>query len=322
VIEAHSGTTGRARVRLTTRAPVPDTLFVKLQPTHPEQQAFVRMVGMGVAEARFYAAVGDELPVRIPRVWHSSFDERDDAFVMVLEDLQAAGCRFPSAEDDDVLDIAGPLMDELAALHAAYWGRDLPWLEVAAGYRNNAQGAKAAAGAAAIIRSALDQFADDMPPAFRRMGELYIDRFADINALYREGVPTLVHGDGHIGNLFVDGDRVGFYDWAVTARLPGLRDVGYFLTNSLPADVRRSAEDALVARYRAGLADRGVTLDERTAHDQYRLFVVYSWVAATTTAAMGSRWQPFEIAHKAMLRTTEAITDLDAIGLLTDRLHP
>jgi hypothetical protein len=54
--------------------------------------------------------------------------------------------------------------------------------------------------------------------------------------------------------------------------------------------------------------------------DQYRLFSVYAWVAATTTAAMGSRWQPFEIGYAAMRRTTEAIDDLDAVGLLRDRL--
>ncbi len=322
VVDAHSGTTGRARVRVTTRAPIPETLFVKLQPFHPEQQDFVRMVGMGVAEARFYAAVGAELPVRIPRVWHSSFDETDHSFIMVLEDLEASGCRFPSANDDDVVDIATSLMDELAALHAAYWERDLPWLKVAAGYRNDVQGAKVAAQAAAIMRMALDQFACDMPPAFRQLGELYITRFADINALYREGERTLVHGDDHIGNLFVDGRRTGFYDWAIAARLPGMRDVSYFLSNSLPEDVRRSEEQSLLARYRTGLGDRGVTLDGRTADDQYRLFSVYSWTGATTTAAMGSRWQPFEIGYQAMVRTTQAIADLDAVGLLTERLGP
>jgi len=321
VLDAHSGTTGRARVRVTTQASLPETLFVKIQPFLPEQREFVRMVGMGVSEARLYAAVGDDFPVRIPRVWHSSFDDTDDSFIMVLEDLEASGCRFPSAEDDDVFDVATSLMDELAALHAAYWQRDLPWLKPAAGYRNNAQGAKVATQAAEIMQSALDQFADDMPPAFRQMGELYVSRFADINALYREGERTLIHGDSHIGNLFIDGDgRTGFYDWAVAGRLPGMRDIGYFLSNSLPTDVRRLGEDALLARYRAGLAERGITLDERTAQDQYRLFAVYSWTGATTTAAMGSRWQPIEIGYNAMVRTTETIADLDAVGLLTERL--
>ncbi len=321
VLDAHTGTTGRARVRLSTHADVPETLFVKLQPFLPEQREFVKMVGMGVAEARLYAAVGDELPVRIPRVWHASFDESDSSFIMVLEDLDASGCRFPSAEDDDVLDVATSLMDELAELHATYWQRDLPWLRAPSGFRNSDQGAKVAGRAADIMRSAVDQFADDMPPAFRELAELYITRYPDINALYREGERTLVHGDDHIGNLFIDGKgRTGFYDWAIASMLPGMRDVGYFLSNSLPTEIRRAEGEALVAHYCAGLAERGVTLDLSTALEQYRLYCVYSWTGCTTTAAMGSRWQPIEIGYLAMERATAAISDLDAVGLLTERL--
>ena len=35
---------------------------------------------------------------------------------------------------------------------------------------------------------------------------------------------------------------------------------------------------------------------------------------------MGSKWQPIEIGYKAMTRATEAISDLDSLGLLIDRL--
>ena len=259
--------------------------------------------------------------MRTPKVWHSSYDDADGSFIMVLEDLLASGSRFLSAEDDDVLDTATALMDELALLHSAYWQQDLPWLKTAAGFRNNEQGAKVAAQAAGLMQSALGQFAADMPPEFSQLGELYINRFADINALYRQGERTLVHGDDHIGNLFVDGTgRVGFYDWAIASMLPGMRDVSYFLCNSLPTELRRKEGDALVARYCTALASRGVTLDETTAHEQYRLFSIYSWTGCTTTASMGDRWQPIEIGRTAMLRTTEAIIDLDAVGLLHEKL--
>jgi hypothetical protein len=130
----------------------------------------------------------------------------------------------------------------------------------------------------------------------------------------------LIHGDDHIGNLFVDAGRTGFYDWAVASRHPGMRDVSYFLCNSLPTDVRRAEEDHLLARYRAGLAERGITLDVDLAHEQYRLFSVYSWIAATTTAAMGSKWQPIEVGRRATERTTQAIIDLDVLDLLNERL--
>ena len=321
VLDAHSGTTGRAKVRLGGDGSVPDTLFVKLQPFDQEQREFLRMIGLGVSEAKLYAAVGVELPVRVPQVWHSSYDEADDSFVMVLEDLDATGCRFASPEDDDVLGVAESLVEELAELHATYWGRELPWLGThALSPGNSPEAQERMSMGASIVQMALDQFADELPAEFRQMGELYIARNRDIGSLWNEGERTLIHGDDHIGNLFVDGGRTGFYDWAVASRYPGMRDVAYFLCNSLPTEIRRQEEDALIARYRARLADRGVALDHDVAAEQYRLFSVYSWISATTTAAMGSKWQPIEIGRRATERTTQALIDLDVLGLLGERL--
>ena len=47
ILDAHSGTTGRARVRLTASSDVPDTLFVKLQPFVEQQRKFLRQIGLG-----------------------------------------------------------------------------------------------------------------------------------------------------------------------------------------------------------------------------------------------------------------------------------
>ena len=58
----------------------------------------------------------------------------------------------------------------------------------------------------------------------------------------------------------VDGGRTGFYDWAAASQYPGMRDVAYFLTNSLPTEVRRAEQDALIARYLVGLAGAGINI--------------------------------------------------------------
>jgi len=99
-----------------------------------------------------------------------------------------------------------------------------------------------------------------------------------------------------------------------------MRDVAYFLCNSVPTQMRRAEQDDLLNLYRRTSESHGATLDGATAREQYRLFSVYSWIAATSTAAMGSRWQPIEIALPAMLRATEAVDDLDAVGLLEEQL--
>ena len=89
----------------------------------------------------------------------------------------------------------------------------------------------------------------------------------------------------------------------------------------MPVETRRAEEFNLLDRYLAALATQGVALDQQIAHEQYRLFSVYSWIAAASTAAMGSQWQPIDVSRAAMATTTHAIGDLDAVGLLEARLN-
>jgi hypothetical protein len=316
VIDSHSGTTGRAKVRLTAGGDAPETLFCKLAPFHPKQRAFLDYTGIGVMEARFYEQLGGEVPVRVPRCWHATTDGH--AYVMVLEDLTASGCTFESDPASTI--------EELAHLHAAYWESprfdgDLSWVPDRAGFgEGGGKGPEAAAAAGHFIHSALDKFGHEMPPAFRAIGELYATRTAEILDLWDQGERTLIHGDPHRGNLFSDNGRTGFYDWAMFSHSPGMRDVAYHLTNSLSTDERHAHEGELLSLYRHTLAGHGITLDPAHAAQQYRLFTVFSWVSFTSTAAVGSRWQPSDKAIEAMERATRAVEDCDSVGLLQELL--
>ena len=52
---------------------VPDSCSSNCSRSCRKQRKFLRQIGLGVAEARLYAEVGNELPVRVPRVWHSDY---------------------------------------------------------------------------------------------------------------------------------------------------------------------------------------------------------------------------------------------------------
>jgi hypothetical protein len=320
LLDRSTGTTGRARVALTGEPGVPATVFVKLAPFDEMQREFVTSVGMGVAEARFYRDLAPEIPVRIPRVWFADTD--GDRYVMVLEDLVASGCRFPHPQDDDIAARARDIVEQLAALHARFWesprfddGGDLAWLA--------RKGTGAAGGGAKFVQMAVDAIGDRMPDGFHRLADIYLARNDDIVRLWNSGPRTFVHGDPHMGNLFVDtnaGDRTGFLDWAVIGRSPGLRDVAYVLCNSIPAAVRAADERALLDRYCELLAGDGIDLDANTAWEQYRLFAVYSWVSAASTAGMGSKWQPLHIGLGGTNRATAACDQLDCVELLEQLL--
>ncbi len=78
-------------------------------------------------------------------------------------------------------------MEELATLHAAYRGRDLSWLRTPSGMRRKPDDPETAVRRARFIVSALDQFAADMPPVFRRLGELYAGPFARYHRVVQRG---------------------------------------------------------------------------------------------------------------------------------------
>jgi hypothetical protein len=318
VVDAHSGTTGRARLRVTWKSEigVPEAVFAKLAPSDPLQREMVLATGMGRRESQFYAELADYMPVRVATPYGSEWNEDGSAYLMLMEDLATSGCSFPTWKDAGVANIAGLMMDSLARLHAGFWesprfGGDLGWIE-----------APMRAGVGPLlVQSALEQFADEMPAQFRALGELYIDQVEPLSDLLDSGPRTLIHGDPHLGNLFVDGQQVGMLDWACTARAPGLRDVAYFVCNSIPSELRREQERALLERYLAALSAAGApspSYDE--AFDRYRRYAVCSWIAATATAATGNRMQPIEVGMRAMKRATEAIIDLDTTALLREEL--
>ncbi|WP_197504658.1 phosphotransferase family protein [Mycobacterium sp. 852002-51163_SCH5372311] len=320
LIDRHSGTTGRSRFRLSGDPALPATVFVKLAPFNAVQREFVAAVGMGVAEARFYRDLAREVPVRVP---HPHYAETDgERYVMVLEDLEASGCRFPGPRDPDIERRGGDIVEQLAALHGKYWDTarfddpaDLGWL-AGKGIGNSGGGHETA-----FVKMAVDNLGAQFDAAFHRIADFYLTHTPAILELWNSGPGTLVHGDPHIGNLFVDvraGDRTGFLDWGFLGRSPGVRDVAYVLCNSIPAEVRAANEHSWLRRYRELLAECGVVLTDEEAWRQYRVFAVYSWVAAASTAGMASKWQPLHVGLAGTRRTTEACAHLHSVELLEE----
>jgi thiamine kinase-like enzyme len=111
------------------------------------------------------------------------------------------------------------------------------------------------------VRFAVEQLGEQLPESSHRLAEVYLYRADRVVDLLAEGPRTLVHGDAHLGNMFVDGTTPGFLDWALASYAPGLRDVAYFLGNSVPTELRRMQERQLVASYCQRLQDGRIDLD-------------------------------------------------------------
>jgi aminoglycoside phosphotransferase (APT) family kinase protein len=321
VVDTSSGTTGRARVRLvSTDEQIPDTVFVKLPPFTPDRRAMVNMVGMGVAEARFYEEVAPWLPVRTPAVLHAAHDTADDGYIMVFEDLSSAGATQPTQEEGDAADFAAQVMESMASFHAHMHGSprlaaggDLQWIaDRTHGYGSDE--------GMAIMRMGIADFGDEMPPVFHELAEIYLTQGVRFNEVLFEGPLTLAHGDSHIGNMLRDGQGPILLDWAMVSRAPGLRDVAYFVGNSIPHEVRQHHERDLLRHYLDALAAHGVEIGWDEAWDTYRLQMITGWIAAASTAAMGDTLQPLEIGMRATERSNQALEELEVVPLLRRKL--
>lgn len=311
ILDQHSGTTGRLRLGLeyASVATGPDSVFVKLPPFDERQRRLVAVTDMGRREARFYEGPAREVPLRIPQPYFAAHGDEPTQYIMVLEDLLPAGARFANRLEPLADEHGVQLIEGLGRLHAHFWND--PRLD---GEFSWIRPAMRGAYGATLIDKARVQFGDEFPTVFTELCQLYVEHHEQIAELLDSGEQTLIHGDTHAGNQFVvDGD-VGLYDWAVISRSPGIRDVSIYLGNSCPTELRRSQEEGWLRSYHRVLVDAGVGAPAfDVLWQRYRLNVIYAWVAATTTASMGSKWQPIEVGRTGMTRATETCADLETI---------
>lgn len=319
VVDEHHGTASRARlaVDVDRRADVPSTLFVKLAPWAFGGRLFMNAMGLGEREAAFYATIAGEVPVRVPRCYGAVVDGRRGRNAIVLEDL-GDSAMFRDITDACSLDDANAVVDALADLHARYWASPRLATDLAGLAPHHGAGRAALAGA--FVRRVLERprglAADLVSSAVVSDSRVLGERGAGIDAFWATQPATLVHNDTHLGNLFFEGGRPGFLDWQNAGVGPGIGDVAYFVVPSLPPDVARQAEPALVGRYVERLRAAGVDVDGEGMWMAYRAAVARYYVGAVVTAAFGDRLQRAHIVRTGVERAVAAVRDLEVFELL------
>ncbi len=322
-----SGTTARARLALRfegpgQRADLPSAMFVKLAPLDLRTRLFVGLLGLGRSEVAFYRTVRQGLPVRAPRVYFAAAARRGTRFVLLLEDLAASGCHFADLTSPCDFERASDVMRAFAKLHGAYW--ESPRLH---GDFDRQRGAPTGPLfrigrflSDVSVRRAFERFGELVPDALQAAAGFVSERRLALEALWARPPLTLIHGDAHLGNLFFDGPEVGLLDWQVVQRGQGLRDVTYFLTNSLSIETRRARGEELIRVYLAALAEAGAPpVRFSLAWEQHRLHALYTWISAIVTAAAATL-QRESIVRAGLERSSAAVMDLDSLGALRGRV--
>jgi len=313
VLDHASTTNQRVRIGLTYASPGagPASLFVKLAPQDAAHGEMVGARAMGEREASFYADVAPSADLRVPRSYYAASAD-DGTFALILEDLGARGCSFSDGAWGVSADAAAGALEDLARFHARFEDPAVrsavaPWLAVPQPQAGDI--------IAQLMRAVLDEHGDALTSAYVATGELYINHHARLDELWNAGPQTYIHGDTHIGNVFLDGGRVGFVDWGLSRVSTPLRDVSYFLTMAVDPQARRKAESELLQLYldvlrTAGGAD--IAFDE--AWSAHRLQAAYT-VVATFLAFMPSYVaSDGQVLGAALRRHSElALDDLEVV---------
>ena len=296
---------------------LPARMFGKLPPLDPDRRAALGASNMGPRESRFYADLAPRLSFRVPTAYVTEHDDRDRSFVVLLEDLDAAGCTVSDGTRGVPVDAAARALEELAELHVLF--EDPARRDAEAGWIPEAtHGSRYGAN---LLRYGLDHHRDRVSDDFASIAVLYIEDIPALQAAWHTEPMTVVHGDPHLGNLFDDHGRVGFLDWGLINVSSPMRDVGYFLTMSLDVEDRRASEVELIRHYldaRRGFGGVDLSFDDAwLAHRVHAAYTVPACCQVVTfPEEISERRRIFADAFLA--RAEAAIADLDARGALRE----
>jgi hypothetical protein len=314
VTERHEVTNAHAKLRVTYReaAGAPEVMFCKLPPNDDRRDTIIA-TGMGQREARFYAQLAPTVGMRVPEA-HVAITDDSGLFALLLEDLTGSGCRVSDGTWGIPPDAAAGAIEDLASLHLRFEdparrAAEAPWVTVQRPASNTY--------GATMLRYGIDNHRDRLTDAFVEIAELYIAHHDTLQELWHQGPPTIIHGDPHIGNLFLDGGRVGFLDWGIINVNTPMRDISYFITMAMSIEDRRAHERDLLRFYlelRRAAGATEITFDE--AWRAHRIHAAYNVPAScqvvTFPAGMSERRRIFSDAF--LDRAQASLDDLDAVA--------
>lgn len=239
---------------------------------------------LGEIEGSFYRDLAPSTGVRTLRSVYADVNPTTHHGLFITEDVVQQGGVFLDALSDYSTDQLAASLTELAKLHSSTWKRtelrSARWLDSrAAGYMQVRGVPDILANFDTEIGAGVPEGVRDAQRVYDAFGKL-IDKTIDVDEW------CVMHGDAHVGNLFLDGDgRPCFLDWQLVVRGPWYLDVGYHLCSALPIEVRRANERDLVRHYLSELAARGAPAPSETeAWEGIRLGIMYGFYLWAITA--------------------------------------
>ena len=315
------GTTTRIRIQAQYNeagrdAPIPEALFIKCHAENPNHE-YVADKDIYLGEVGFYRDVAKHLSIDTAKCFAAELEEETGGFLLVIEDLVAAGATWGSALSPLTETQATSIVKTMAAYHGAFWGGAEPtaWMpQVGSGALAESFEARLSDGTAiaALIESPRGQ---SLTGDLRNAGRL-TRAFFELQKRNALEPMCMLHGDPHVANIaFTTDDRAIFTDWQIIRRGRYAYDLAYCLGGGLDVEDRRAWLSDLVSLYLSELSSNGV---EAPGH-QEAMDAISENIIHGLVMFLGNRdtMLPEEINATYVQRYAAAAEELDALSLLS-----
>ena len=297
---------------------LPETLIWKTVSGDERTRGFLTTLGVYEREARFYAQLADGLEIA-PRSYFSQFDAEEGTFCLIIEDVsymragdQVQGCAFEEALS---------VVREAAWLHSAFWAERvderpewIPTFDGGSGYF-----ARMHSVAWRQLARTMEGIPEGLVEAAQRIGP----RVSDVKARLSRPPLTLTHGDLRLDNLFFGGganaDGIKLIDWQAIRMGRGAYDLAYFLSTSVPADMRNLRQDELIEAYVETLREGGVegySMEDCREDFGWALLDIVTFVGIIGSTLDFQSSRGLELSGTIISRLWQTIEDSSALALL------
>ena len=307
---------------------LPRTVFAKLPARELSTRVFCNAFRIWERECYFYRNVADLVPFRTPKSY--AVAQRRSRFVLLLEDLsRAESVRL----FDNFVMLEGPSLETVksclsafAQLHAKFWHLNAEERETLLPMQIHPFNTpNARSNGAMINRAAMHACRRKTPDIFDertfRFHRRAINNWDQLVDHWFQEPLTLLHGDSHIGNFFDSPEGMGMLDWQAAHWGKPLRDVQYFLTNSLSASILAENEPTLLAHYVGELETHGIELSIEEAWSQYRSSAFQTLMTAVVSSGLGVMTGMDDVITTILRRAVASVQRLELQDWLEDLLR-
>jgi Ecdysteroid kinase-like family len=276
-------------------------------------------------EARFYHVIKDAVNAPIPNVFYADWDgDGGGRGVVMMEDLAAGGNRFGNSADHLGIDGVTAGVESLAALHASLWGSQ------AEKQTRLPRSMTTSTDTEQVVRiynymalNLEDPVYQEVLPSWAYETPEMLNHLLDELSAYeleQTGPLSLLHGDSHQGNSYVDAQgKRKWVDFQLARKGTPWRDLCYFMIAALTVEERQSVDRDLVKHYRETLLSLGAAdvPSQEASWEQFR-----RWPAYGMQCWLGNVDQWGQTGVEMIRRFYSAGDDYDTVALLTAGKKP